>query len=75
MNSSEKVLVIAGLDSSSGAGLVSDCITIRDFGCYPLNCVTTLTAQSFDRICSAKSVDFNMFKDTLDVLVSDNKNI
>lgn len=75
MNSSEKVLIIAGLDSSSGAGLVSDCITIRDFGCYPLNCVTTLTAQSFDRICSAKSVDFNMFKDTLDVLVSDNKNI
>ena len=75
MNSNEKVLVIAGLDSSSGAGLVSDCITIRDFGCYPLNCVTTLTAQSFDRIDMAKSVDFEMFKNTLDVLVSDNKDI
>ena len=40
------VLVVAGLDSSGGAGISADCITVHDNAAFALPCVTALTSQS-----------------------------
>jgi len=42
----KRILVIAGTDSSGGAGLTRDSAVARDFGCIVLPVVTAVTAQS-----------------------------
>ncbi len=44
------VLLIAGCDSSGGAGLVRDVRTLRDFGVEALCAVTAVTAQSHSEV-------------------------
>ena len=41
-----KVLVIAGSDSSGGAGIQADIKTITSLGCYAMTALTAITAQN-----------------------------
>ncbi len=50
------VLVIAGSDSSGGAGLARDLRTLRDFGVEALCAVTAVTAQSHSRVWAVQPV-------------------
>ena len=49
------VLVIAGTDSSNGAGLTLDLRVINDIGIYGFGAVTCVTAQNLNEILS---IDF-----------------
>ena len=50
------VLVIAGSDSSGGAGLVRDLRTLRDQAVEAVCAVTAVTAQSHSRVCDVHPV-------------------
>lgn len=50
------VLVIAGSDSSGGAGLARDLLTLRDFGVEAACAITAVTAQSHSRVWAAHPV-------------------
>jgi hydroxymethylpyrimidine/phosphomethylpyrimidine kinase len=41
-----KVLIIAGSDSSGGAGIQADIKTVTSLGCYAMTAVTAVTAQN-----------------------------
>lgn len=41
-----KLLIIAGSDPTSGAGLQSDCLTAFSLGVYPMTIVTSVTSQN-----------------------------
>ena len=41
-----KVLVIAGSDSSGGAGIQADIKTVTSLGCYAMTAITAITAQN-----------------------------
>ena len=44
------VLTVAGSDTSCGAGVQSDIVTIKHFGASPLCAVTAITSQTQDRV-------------------------
>ena len=41
-----KILIIAGSDSSGGAGIQADIKTVTALGCYAMTAVTAITAQN-----------------------------
>ena len=41
-----KVLIIAGSDSSGGAGIQADIKTVTSLGCYAMTAITAVTAQN-----------------------------
>ena len=41
-----KVLIIAGSDSSGGAGIQADIKTVTSLGCYAMTAITAITAQN-----------------------------
>ena len=41
-----KVLIIAGSDSSGGAGIQADIKTVTSLGCYAMTSITAITAQN-----------------------------
>ena len=69
------VLVIAGLDSSGGAGISADCITVHDNAAFALPCVTALTSQSLSKISMVVHTDEALVEDTLKLAVEDSKAI
>ena len=46
MKPKSKILVIAGSDSSGGAGIQADVKTITSLGCYASTAITSITAQN-----------------------------
>ena len=60
------VLIVAGSDSSCGAGLSADLEVVRIMGCQPLLAVTAVTAQTDQHFLSSHSVDSSVFKDQLE---------
>ncbi len=50
------LLLLAGLDPTSGAGLVADALTARDLGCHPLVVPSMLTVQNSRRFVTAEAV-------------------
>ena len=46
MNPKSKVLIIAGSDSSGGAGIQADIKTVTSLGCYAMTAITAVTAQN-----------------------------
>ena len=46
MTPKSKVLIIAGSDSSGGAGIQADIKTVTSLGCYAMTAITAVTAQN-----------------------------
>ena len=46
MKTKSKILIIAGSDSSGGAGIQADIKTVTVFGSYAMTAVTAVTAQN-----------------------------
>ena len=46
MSPKSKVLIIAGSDSSGGAGIQADIKTVTSLGCYAMTAITAVTAQN-----------------------------
>ena len=46
MKPNSKVLIVAGSDSSGGAGIQADIKTITALGSYAMTAITTITAQN-----------------------------
>ena len=46
MNPKSKVLIIAGSDSSGGAGIQADIKTVSALGCYAMTAITAVTVQN-----------------------------
>ena len=46
MNPKSNVLIIAGSDSSGGAGIQADIKTVTSLGCYAMTAITAVTAQN-----------------------------
>lgn len=56
MSARPAVLVIAGSDSSGGAGIVRDLSVLSDLGCTALCAITAVTAQTHERVVSVHHV-------------------
>jgi hydroxymethylpyrimidine kinase/phosphomethylpyrimidine kinase len=65
------VLVIAGSDSSGGAGIQADIKTITGLGVHPLTVITALTAQNSLRIDGIHPVPGSFVLRQLEVVLSD----
>ena len=46
MKPKSKILIIAGSDSSGGAGIQADIKTVTSLGCYAMTAITAITAQN-----------------------------
>ena len=46
MKPKSKILIIAGSDSSGGAGIQADIKTVTALGCYAMTAVTAVTSQN-----------------------------
>ena len=56
MKPRSKILIIAGSDSSGGAGIQADIKTITSLGGYAMTAVTAITAQNTNRSKSVKPI-------------------
>jgi hydroxymethylpyrimidine/phosphomethylpyrimidine kinase len=52
-----RVLVVAGSDSSGGAGIQADVKTLHALGVYPMTAVTAITVQDTERVHEVSPVD------------------
>ncbi len=70
-NPPPKVLVLAGLDPSGGAGLQADIVTCAYFGCHPLPIMTANTIQDTANIYGFKPEDSTWIVRQLQHLIAD----
>jgi len=57
-----KILVIAGSDSSGGAGIQADIKTITSLGSYAMTAITAITSQNTTGVLSISKVPINEIK-------------
>ena len=57
MKPNSKILIIAGSDSSGGAGIQADIKTVTSLGSYAMTAVTAITAQNTTRVKSIVSIN------------------
>ena len=57
MKAKSKVLIIAGSDSSGGAGIQADIKTVTSLGSYAMTAVTAVTAQNTNGVKSIISIN------------------
>ncbi|KAF2834931.1 hypothetical protein M501DRAFT_1008888 [Patellaria atrata CBS 101060] len=69
--SMRKVLVIAGSDSSGGAGLEADQKVIAAHGCYAMTATTALTAQNTQGVYGIHETPSEFVKKQIEACVSD----
>ena len=68
---SNKVLIIASVDSGGGAGITADCQTVHDLGAFPLPCTVAVTSQSLKQVAYVESVSDKAVQSALDLILSD----
>ena len=59
MRPKSKVLIIAGSDSSGGAGIQADIKTVTSLGCYAMTAITAVTAQNTTGVKSIVAIKPN----------------
>ncbi len=57
-----KILIIAGSDSSGGAGIQADIKTITSLGCYAMTAITAITSQNTTGVLSIYPISKNEIK-------------
>ena len=57
MKPKSKILIIAGSDSSGGAGIQADIKTVSALGSYAMTAVTAITSQNSTGILSIVPID------------------
>lgn len=62
------LLVIAGSDSSGGAGIQADCAAARSLGVYPINAVSCITNQGVEGLYDLQICDYTFFQKQLFIL-------
>ena len=57
MKPKSKILIIAGSDSSGGAGIQADIKTVTALGCYAMTAITAITAQNTTGVSSVVPIN------------------
>jgi len=65
------ILVIAGFDPSSGAGITADLKTIAAHGLYGVSCITALTVQTTQGVFRSEALRPKLVRETLESLIED----
>ena len=65
MKLKSKILVIAGSDSSGGAGIQADIKTITSLGSYAMTAITAITSQNTTGVLSISKIPINEIKSNL----------
>jgi hydroxymethylpyrimidine/phosphomethylpyrimidine kinase len=68
-----KVLIIAGSDSSGGAGIQADIKTITSLGCYAMTAITAVTAQNTTGVKSIVAIKPREISNQIDFTSKDIK--
>ena len=67
----KRLLVVAGSDSSAGAGLQADLKTARHFGVYAQTAVTAVTAQNTEAVCAVQAMPSGMVRAQIEAALDD----
>ena len=62
MKPNSKILIIAGSDSSGGAGIQADIKTVTSLGSYAMTAVTAITVQNTNGVKSVTPIPANEIK-------------
>ena len=73
MKTKSKILIIAGSDSSGGAGIQADIKTVTVFGSYATTAVTVVTAQNTRGVKEIVSIPKKIFQKQLTMILDDIK--
>jgi hydroxymethylpyrimidine/phosphomethylpyrimidine kinase len=71
VKSKSKVLIIAGSDSSGGAGIQADIKTVTAFGSYAMTAVTAVTSQNTKGVKEIASIPIKNLKTQLTMVLDD----
>ena len=66
-----RVLVIAGSDSSGGAGIQADIKTLTVFKVFSMTAITAITAQNTNGVSSVETVSLDLIKKQIEDCISD----
>ena len=70
-NKIPRVLVIAGSDSSGGAGIQADIKTLTAFKVFSMTAITAITAQNTNGVSSVESISLDLIKKQIEDCISD----
>ena len=73
MKINSKILIIAGSDSSGGAGIQADIKTVTSLGCYAMTAITAVTAQNTTGVKSIVSIKPEEISNQINFSVEDIK--
>jgi len=68
-----KILIIAGSDSSGGAGIQADIKTITSLGSYAMTAITSITAQNTKGVNSVLNLNSRIISDQIEYTTKDIK--
>ena len=71
MKNMPRILIIAGSDSSGGAGIQADLKTVTALGCYGMTAITALTAQNTQGVRATQAVSPEFLARQIYLCVSD----
>ena len=73
MKIKSKILIIAGSDSSGGAGIQADTKTVTTLGSYAMTAITAVTAQNTKGVAKIISIPEKIFQKQLTMILDDIK--
>jgi len=68
-----KILIIAGSDSSGGAGIQADIKTVTSLGSYAMTAITAITSQNTTGVLTISKVPLNEIKNQIEFTSKDIK--